>query len=204
MLEGVGRRLGSGQDYLLDIAHHSLNGRERNVLWRNDGKRFTDVAFVNAADRVEDGRGLAVLDIDRDGRLDLLLRNYRAPAVLLHNRGEARNWIGFELIGKRSNRDAIGAQVRMRAGEKWQTRVVEAGSGYLSASSRRLHFGLGTATHADEVEISWPSGLRSRLGGLEAGRSYRITEELELADGSGPEASRLPREVESAEAATRP
>lgn len=184
MLEGVGRRLGSGEDYLLDIAHHSLNGRERNVLWRNDGDGgFTEVAYVNDADRIEDGRGLAVLDVDRDGHLDLLLRNYRTPAVLLRNRGDERQWVGFELIGKRSNRDAVGARVRVRAGDRWQTRVVDGGSGYLSAGSRRLHFGLGAARRVDEVEISWPSGLRSKLRGLEAGRSYRITEQLELAGG---------------------
>jgi hypothetical protein len=199
MLEGVGRRLGAGKDHLLDIAHHSLNGRERNVLWRNDGDRFTDVAYVNAADRIEDGRGLAVLDVDRDGRLDLLLRNYRSPAVLLRNRGDPRHWVGFELVGKRSNRDAVGARVRVRAGELWQTRVVEAGSGYLSAGSRRLHFGLGQASRVDEVEISWPSGLRTRLPALEAGRSYRITEELELAGASEAGASLLGRDVERAQ-----
>ena len=182
MLEGVGRRLGAGKDHLLDIAHHSLNGRERNLLWRNDGDGgFTDVAYVNAADRIEDGRGVAVFDADGDGHLDLLLRNYRRPALLLRNAGDARHWVGFELEGKRSNRDAVGARVRLRTGHRWQTRVVAAGSGYLSASSRRLHFGLGAAERVDEVEIAWPSGLRSHLRGLAADRLHRISEEVELA-----------------------
>ena len=163
MLEGVGRRLGKS-GFLLDIGSHSLNGRERNCLFRNDGDgTFTDVGWVNGADRVEDGRGLGVLDSDGDGRLDLVLRNYRRPAGLLRNGGDARHWIGFELIGERSNRDAVGARLRLRAGDVWQTRVVASGGGYLSGSSRRQHFGLGDATRVDEVEIRWPSGVVQEL-----------------------------------------
>jgi hypothetical protein len=182
MMEGVGRRLGKKRGFLLDIGTHSLNGRERNCLFRNDGDgTFTEVGWANGADRVEDGRGFAVLDFDRDGRLDLVLRNYRQPAGLLRNGGVARHWIAFELVGKRSNRDAVGARVRLRTGDQWQMRVVSAGSGYLSASSRRQHFGLGDATQVDEVEILWPSGQRSVLGDLPVDRLYQVTEELDLA-----------------------
>lgn len=177
LLEGVGRRLDSEPGFLLEIGTHSLNGREHNVLFRNDGDwNFTEVGYASGADRIEDGRGLAVLDADRDGQLDLVLRNYRRPAGLLHNGGPSGHWIGFELEGRHSNRDAIGARVRIRSGERWQTRVVTAGSGYLSSSSRRPHFGLGKATRADEVEVRWPSGLRSRLTDLPADRTYRVIE----------------------------
>ena len=68
----------------------------------------------------------------------------------------------------------------MRAGGAWQTRAVAAGSGYLSGSSLRQHFGLGDADTVDEVEISWPSGLRSRLRSLSADQAYRVVEEAEL------------------------
>jgi len=177
MLEGVGRRLEGGDGFLLDVGEHSLNGRERNCLFRNNGDgTFLEVGFVNGADRIEDGRGLAVFDHDGDGRLDLVIRNYAQPAVLLHNRGEAGHWIGFELVGERSNRDAVGARLRLRAGERWQTRVVAAGSGYLSSSSRRQHFGLGGATRVDEVQIVWPAGTRQILRDLPADRRYRIFE----------------------------
>lgn len=177
MFEGVGRRLGTKDGFLLDIGIHSLNGRERNVLFRNNGdETFTEVAWVNGADRIEDGRGLAVFDYDEDGRLDLVMRNYRAPSVLLRNSGEGGHWISFDLIGTRSNRDAVGARVRLRAGDDWQTRVVQTGSGYLSGSSRRLHFGLGEAVRVEQVEIEWPSGERTEIRDLAADRSYRITE----------------------------
>ncbi len=179
MLEGVGRR--SGADKILDLGVNSLNGYERNGLFRNNGDgTFTDVGWLHEADREEDGRGVAIFDFDRDGRLDIALRNYRQPAGLLRNTGAKRHWISFELVGTRSNRDAVGALIRVRAGGAWQTRVVASGSGYLSGSSLRQHFGLGNADTVDEVEISWPSGLHSQLRSLSANRSYRVIEEVEL------------------------
>ncbi len=193
MLEGVGRR--SGTEKFLNLGFHSLNGYERNGLFRNDGDgTFTDVGWVQGADRVEDGRSVAVLDFDRDGRLDLVLRNYRQPADLLRNGGPRRQWVVFDLVGTRSNRDAIGAQIRLRAGDAWQTRVVSAGSGYLSGSSLRQHFGLGDAARIDEVEISWPSGLRTRIRDLPAGRSYRVVEQMEFGSdpGDSPQVSSFP------------
>ncbi len=179
MLEGVGRR--SGSDKILDLGVHSLNGYERNGLFRNNGDgTFIDVGWLQGADREEDGRGVAIFDFDLDGRLDIALRNYRQPAGLLRNTGAERHWISFELVGTRSNRDAVGARIRVRAGDAWQTRVVASGSGYLSGSSLHQHFGLGDADTVDEVEISWPSGLRSRLRSLSANRAYHVVEEAEL------------------------
>src|SRR5438093_6772505 len=106
MFEGVGRRHAE-TGTLVSIGAHSLNGRERNCLFRNNGDgTFTDVGWVDGADRVEDARGLAVVDYDRDGQLDLVLRNYRQPAVVLHNRGGAGHWLDLRLVGTRSNRDA--------------------------------------------------------------------------------------------------
>jgi ASPIC and UnbV/FG-GAP-like repeat len=176
MFDGVGRRrVETG--LMVDIGQHSLNGYERNCLYRNDGDgTFTEVAWVNGADRVEDGRGLAIFDYDRDGRPDLLVRNYRQPAQILHNQAPMRHWIAFALTGTRSNRDAVGAVVRLRTTAGWQTRVVTAGSAYLSAQSKVLHFGLGDAPRADVVEITWPSGLRTTLGPLGADRRWMLVE----------------------------
>ena len=180
MMEGVGRRLNTSSGFLLNVGNRSLNGRENNVLFRNNGDgAFSEVGWVNGADRIEDGRGLAVLDADHDGRLDIVLRNFRQAAGLLQNRRGSGHWIGFELEGTRSNRDAVGARIRVRSGELWQTRVVTTGSGYLSSSSLRQHFGLGNATHVDEVVIDWPSGERSELRDLEADRLHRVSEKVE-------------------------
>jgi len=179
MLEGVGRR--SGTDKLFDLGQHALDGYERNGLFRNNGDgTFTNVGWVHGADREEDGRGVAIFDFDRDGRLDIVLRNYRQPAILLRNTGPKRNFISFELVGTRSNRDAVGARIRVRTADTWQTRVVTSGSGYLSASSLHQHFGLGNADTVDEVEITWPSGLRSQLFSLSANQAYRIVEDAAL------------------------
>src|SRR5436309_16046693 len=115
MFEGVGRRLDESTGTLLNIGQNSLNGYERKVLFRNNGDgTFTDVAFVNGADGVEDGRGLSIFDYDRDGQLDLLIRNFRQPAQLLRNSGGPGHWLQLRLIGVRSNRDAVGARIRLR------------------------------------------------------------------------------------------
>jgi hypothetical protein len=177
MFEGVGRRLDRQTGSFLNIGQHSLNGRERNCLLRNNGDgTFTDVAWVNGADRVEDGRGLSVVDYDRDGRLDLVIRNYRQPAQVLHNVGAPGHWIELKLVGVHSNRDAVGARVRLRTRLGWQTRHVTAGSAYLSAQSLVQHFGLGNDAEAAAVEVSWPSGARTVLGPLAAGRRYVVEE----------------------------
>jgi len=177
MYDGVGRRQDQKSGQLVDIGAHSLNGRERKVLFRNNGDgRFTDVAFVNASDMIEDGRGLAVLDIERDGHLDLVLRNYKQPTILLRNRGGDQSWVGLKLVGSRSNRDAVGARVSLRASGLRQTREVTIGSGYLSGSSLVQHFGLGKARRVDEVEILWPSGNRTVLTSLDTNRRHVIKE----------------------------
>src|SRR5262249_54561573 len=151
--EGVGRRH-EETGILVSIGAHSLNGNERNILFRNNGDgTFTDVAWVNAADRVEDGRAVCVFDYDRDGQLDVALRNFLQPAQLLHNRGGTNHWIQFELLGVRSNRDAVGARIRLTTPAGGQTRWVTIGSAYLSSSSRVQHFGLGGAREAEDVEI---------------------------------------------------
>jgi len=184
MFDGVGRRRDLSTGQFLNIGQHSLNGYERDCLFRNNGDgTFTDVAYVNAADRSEDGRGLAVLDYDRDGQLDLVLRNYRQPAQLLRNQGGRGHWIAFKLVGTRSNRDAVGARIRLRTAQGWQTREVHAGSGYLSGHSLVQHFGLGEEGKAREIRVRWPSGAETALHALPGDRRHVITE------GAAPDAA---------------
>jgi hypothetical protein len=181
MFEGVGRRSDRTEGQFLDIGQHTLNGYERDVLYRNDGRGgFVEVGWVNGVDRVEDGRALSVLDADADGRPDFILRNYRQPAELLVNGADAAalgpHWLGIRLVGTRSNRDAIGARLRLRTANGRQTREVAAGGGYLSGSTLVQLFGLGDATRVDELEVRWPSGARSVLHDLPADRRWTLVE----------------------------
>jgi hypothetical protein len=105
------------------------------------------------------------------------MRNYRQPAQLLRNLGGPNHWVEFRLVGTRSNRDAVGARVRVLAGGRWQTRVVAAGSGFLSAHSLVQHVGLGPASTVERAEIDWPAGHRTVHGPLPGDRRHEIREE---------------------------
>src|SRR5690349_7676299 len=100
--------------------------------------------------------------------MDVLISTNGGPAYLLHNETPTANhWLTVKLIGKRSNRDGIGAMVTSRAGEQTQRTMVRSGSSYLSASDHRAHFGFGSATHTD-VEVKWPSGVIDQLTNIQA------------------------------------
>src|SRR5262245_42443137 len=107
MFDGVGRRRDQETGQLVNIGEFSLNGYERDLLFRNNGDgSFSDVAYVNRTDRIEDGRGVSILDYDGDGRLDVLIRNYKQPAQLLRGVNGHRHWLRVKLVGTQSNRDA--------------------------------------------------------------------------------------------------
>jgi hypothetical protein len=177
MFDGVGRRRHKSSKQLVNIGANSHNGNERDCLFRNNGDgSFTDVGYVDGADRKEDGRGLSILDYDVDGRPDVILRNYKQPAILLHNVLGDGHWIELKLVGTKSNRDSVGARITLHAGGSVQMREVHAGSGYLSGSSLIQHFGLGTHTKVESVEITWPSGSTTQLRDLAADRLLTIHE----------------------------
>jgi hypothetical protein len=123
------------------------------------------------------GRGSAYADIDGDGDLDAVLAQTGGPPVLLRNDQKlGRHWIRLKLIGRRANRDAIGAEVWLRAGGVTQWRMVMPTRGYLSQSELPVTFGLGKHARVDSVEIRWPGGHRQQLGALEPDRLHVITE----------------------------
>jgi hypothetical protein len=122
------------------------------------------------------GRGAAFADFDNDGNLDIVVANNGDPPLLLHNSGAANHFVNFRLIGKKSNRDAMGARLRLKAGGLSQIREIAGGGSYLSQSDLRAHFGLGRTTRADSLEIVWPSGLRQTFRNIAADRFYAIEE----------------------------
>jgi enediyne biosynthesis protein E4 len=149
---------------------------------------FRDVAGQIGADfdHPKVGRGLAYADFDRDGDLDLLLTTNNGPAYLYRNDQLAGNRsIRFRLIGTASNRDAIGAVVRLESGGITQSRMVKSGSSYLSQSELALTFGLEKRDRAERVVVFWPSGKTEEFTNLAAGKCYESTE----GKGISPQAS---------------
>lgn len=162
-----------------NLSDSDLNYRERPVLYRNvNGERFDDVSLAAGPGilRRRAARGLAVGDIDNDGRLEVLINSQNErPALLAQRADTVGNWIVLALEGTRSNRSAIGARVRVESAGGTQHDEVRGGGSYLSQHALQLHFGLGR-DEAASVAIRWPSGLSQRLDGLEAGRIHRIRE----------------------------
>ena len=120
---------------------------------------------------------MAIGDLNNDGRTDAVVSTNGGPAHLLLNLTETTNhWLTLRIIGHKSNRDAIGAQVRVvtAPGSQWGT--VTTSSGYLSASDPRLHFGLGAELMAQRIEIRWPSGIQQVLLNVKGDRQLTIDE----------------------------
>jgi len=152
-------------------------------LFRNTGKgKFEEVtkslgpAF--ATPRV--GRGAAYADFNNDGRLDLLLSTNGGPVYLFRNDAQgsaaSNKSLRIKLIGTKSNRDGLGATVRVTSGGETQTQMLRSGSSYLSASELVLTFGLAQREKADSIEIRWPSGQVDRLSSVTAGQTVTATE----------------------------
>jgi hypothetical protein len=102
-------------------------------------------------------------DFNHDGRLDLIVNNFNDAPYYFRNDFPTMNWIAFRLRGTKSNRDAIGALVTLHTGDEVMVRQVQAAGGYLSQSSKTVHFGLGKRTRVERVEIDWPSGIHQTI-----------------------------------------
>lgn len=162
------------------MGEKTLSGYQRSSLFHNrGGALFDDVAERHGVDSLLDGRGVVVADFDHDGRQDLFVTNANAEPLLLANRAPKRAFLQLSLEGRASNRDAIGARVRVESGGRQSWSFVNGGNGFASQSSRVVHFGLGAVGESGkvgEVEVLWPSGKKQLLRGLEAGRRYHLIE----------------------------
>ena len=149
-------------------------------LFLNDGRgNFHDVASAVGGDfnRPRVGRGMCYGDFDRDGDLDILMTTNNGPAFLFRNENLSGNKsVRFHLVGTKSNRDAIGAVVRIYQAGSAQSRMVKTGSSYLSQSELPVTFGLGRREAIDRAVIEWPSGRTEEYKNLRAGQSYECVE----------------------------
>jgi len=147
------------------IGTASLSGYERSRVLVNRGLAgWTDVAAAVGVSDEYDGRAVALVDLFNRGVLDVVIANQNQPALIYKNTVvPANHWIAFKLVGTRSNRSAIGAEVTIEAGGTRQLKVVDGGSGFASQNDRRLHFGIGTAGRVDRAVIRWPSGTVQTL-----------------------------------------
>jgi len=175
----------------LAIANGHIDDTVRNIrgnvgyaqppqLFLNNGKGvFRDVApeASPAFNQPKVGRGLAYGDFDRDGDLDLLITTNNGPAFLYRNDLSSVNRsIRFRLVGTKSNRDAIGAAVRIEHGGTSQSRLVKTGSSYLSQSELPVTFGVGPRDRIERVVIQWPSGQTEEYKALSSGKAYECVE----------------------------
>ena len=175
-----------GQLDLLTVNGHVVDNRPRfpwmmpmQLLRGKPGGHLEDISSRSGEPFVAKhlGRGLAIGDLDDDGRIDAVVLAQNEPLIYLHNDGQAiGHAIVFELQGTRSNRDAVGARVSVSAGGRVRVADRIGGGSYQSAAGPRLNFGLGELARADSVEVRWPSGQVDRIGPLDAGAAYRIVE----------------------------
>ena len=154
--------------------------REPANLFLNDKDGTFCDASAQAGEAIRTprvSRGLAAVDLDNDGNMDMVVENLVGAPVILHNPGQpGAHWITFELAGTKSNRLALGARVTVRAGGMTQTDEVRSGGSYLSQGDLRVHFGLGSATTIESVEVRWPSGRVEPLDHLAVDHIYPVKE----------------------------
>ncbi|PYR39560.1 MAG: CRTAC1 family protein [Acidobacteria bacterium] len=156
----------------------SAGYRQRKLLYHNRGNgTFDEVAaqFGPVMTDARVGRGLAAGDLDNDGGIDVVVNNLDGSPEVLHNELLDRgNWLLVKLTGPRGNTDAIGAVVKARTGAVTRTRVVQSGTSYLSQHDMRAHFGLGSASQVDSLEVRWPDGTTSKMVNVKANQIVAI------------------------------
>jgi len=173
----------------VDSQHLGNTFQEPRILYHNNGNgTFTDISAGAGPGitAVDSSRGLAIGDLWNDGRLSAVISNMNAPPSLLVNDVRTPNhWIAFHLMGTsfgsssrklRTNRDAIGARITVKAGSRIFVDEIRSGSSYDSNNDMRVHFGLGSVTKLSSVEVRWPSGLTEKFDGLATDKIHTLKE----------------------------
>jgi len=164
----------------IELTNPQLHYREPMLLARNAGRGlFVDVSAQSGAvfQQAWAGRGLATGDLDNDGRIDAVVTTNDGPAYVIRNETKTTNhWLTLKLRGRKSNRDGIGAVVKVLTAKGSQYATVSTANSYLSSSDKRVHFGLGVEARAQEIEIRWPSGVKQVLKDIAGDRELAVEE----------------------------
>jgi hypothetical protein len=170
--------------------HADTRYAEPKLMFRNNGRGI----FENVSDQLGPdfllprvSRGAAIADFDNDGDLDILVNNNgQAPQLLRNDGGNANHWLEILLIGTKSNRDGVGARVKLSAGDLVLYDQRKGGMSYQSAQDPRLHFGLGQRSTVNSVEILWPSGGVTKLASLKVDQIITIKEGVGIVERAFP------------------
>ena len=149
----------------LGLVHGGRSRKQRPVLMRNRDGKFADISKQGGGyfGTVHLSRGVALADLDNDGRVDAVVGHMNEPVSVIRNVTPAGNhWVGLTLKGA-NNADVVGARVRLTAGGRTQTRFAKGGGSYASTPDRRLVFGLGKADKIDIVTVEWPDGKKQEF-----------------------------------------
>jgi hypothetical protein len=164
------------------LGDRSFSGYEPNQLLRNNGRHsFTNVAAEHGVDTKRDSRGVIIADFDDDGAQDIFVLNSNQEAIMYRAKAPPENgWLELRLQGVKSNRDAIGARVTAYTSEGLMYRETNAGNGFESQSTGRVHFGTGKHQRIDRLVVEWPSGEVQQFKDVAARRRYQLREGGEL------------------------
>jgi enediyne biosynthesis protein E4 len=159
----------------------SAGYRQRKLLYRNRGGGLFDEVAAQFGPELTDehvSRGLAVGDLDSDGRIDVVINDLDGAPQVLHNElASPGNWLVVKLKGKAPNTNAIGAVITARTGTHTQRRLVQSGTSYISQDDKRQHFGLGAAAQVDAIEVRWPDGASTRVENVKVNRLLEIAQQ---------------------------
>jgi len=163
----------------VQLNYPQLRYKEPMLLMHNDGKHLVDVSSASGEifQQAWVGRGLAAGDIWNDGRVDVVVSTNDGPAYIVRNETPTSNhWLGIKLVGHKSNRDGIGAEIKLTTSKGMQFVTVSTAASYLSSNDKRAHFGLGSDAAAQSIEIRWPSGTVQTLKNISGDRVLVVDE----------------------------